>query len=181
MFTSPFAKISKKTEKKLSYSVFYLLVISIIAMRNFDSFLTNATTPNGIVSFELAKTLERSQEILNSWTGTAKIFAGLSIGFDFLFILIYSIFIALLVHKLNERLWRGKPFYRVGELLIWSMFIAAIFDTVENVSLIKLLIGNLKQYWVSIAYYFAIMKFVLIIVSILYIIANFFILLVKKK
>ena len=180
MFASPFEKLSKKSEKKLTYSVFYLLLITLVAMRYFDTYLTNKITTNGIISFELANSLERAQEILNSWSPLAKVFAGLSLGFDFLFLLIYTLFISILIHKLNIRLWKGKPFYKVGELLIWSMFIAAIFDAVENVCLIKLLIGNLKQYWVTIAYYFALAKFLLIIISILYIIINFFTLLFKK-
>lgn len=181
MFASPFAKLSKKSESKLTFSVFYLLIISIITMKYFDSYLTNEITPNGIISFELSYALEHAQEILNSWSPTAKIFAGLSLGFDFLFLLIYTLFISILVHKLNQRLWVGKKIYKFGELLIWSMFIAAIFDAVENVCLIKLLIGNLKQYWVSVAYYFALAKFILIIISVLYIIINFFTLLFKKN
>lgn len=181
MFASPFAKISQKTEKKLTYSIFYLLLITVVAMRYFDTYLTNKITTNGIISFELAKTLERSQEILDSWTPLAKIFAGLSLGFDFLFLLIYTLFISILIHKLNVRLWVGKSFYRIGEILIWSMFIAAIFDAIENVCLIKLLIGNLKQYWTSLAYYFAAAKFILIIISALYIVTNFLLLLFKKR
>jgi hypothetical protein len=181
MFTSPFAKITKRTEKKLTFSLLYLLLISAVVMRYFDRFLINETTPNGIFSFELAKTLERSVEIINSWTNLGKTYAGLSLGFDFLFLLIYTLFISLIIHKLNERLWTGKAFYRIGELLIWTMFLTAIFDTIENVSLIKLLIGGRQQFWSSLAYYFAIAKFILIIISLLYIITNAVMLLLKKR
>jgi len=181
MFASPFAKISQKSEKKLTFSVSYLLLITIVAMHYLNTYLTNKITPNGIISFELAKKLERSQEILDSWSPLAKIFAGLNLGLDFLFLLIYSLFISILIHKLNKRLWVGKSFFRIGEVLIWSMFLAAIFDAVENVCLIKLLIGNLKQYWVSIAYYFAVIKLILIGISILYIFINSFILIFKKR
>ena len=181
MFTSPFAKITPKTEKKLTFSILYLLIVTLLVMRYFDTYLTNGVTTNGIISFEFSKTLERAQEILDSWTPLAKIFAGLSLGFDFLFLLIYTLFISILIHKLNERLWIGKSFYRVGEVLIWTMFYAAIFDAVENVCLIKILIGNLTNYWVSVAYYFAAAKFLLIIIAVLYILSNSFILLFKKR
>jgi len=150
-------------------------------MLYFDRFLVNETAPNGIISLELANTLERSTEIINSWSNLSQTYAGLSLGFDFLFLFIYSLFIALLVHKLNERLWKGVSFYKLGGVLIWSMYLVAIFDIIENVSLIKLLIGGRQQFWVSIAYCFAIVKFILIGVSILYILTNSFILLFKKR
>jgi hypothetical protein len=181
MFTSPFEKITKRTEKKFTYSVLYLLIISLVVMRYFDRFLINEITPHGIISFELAGTLDRAVEIINSWSTLAKTYAGLSLGYDFLFLILYTSFIAILIHKLNQRLWTNKPFYRIGELLIWAMFFAAIFDTVENASLIKLLIGARQQFWVSVAYYFALAKFLLIIVGILYIVVNSIFLLTKKK
>jgi hypothetical protein len=181
MFASPFTNITKNVEKKLSYTLFYLLLISITVMRYFDRFLINETAEFGIVSFELSNTLERAQEILDSWSTLSRTYAGLSLGYDFLFLFIYTLFIAVLIHKLNQRLWLGKTFYKLGEILIWSMFLTAIFDVIENVSLIKLLVGGRQQFWVSIAYYFAVVKFVLIFISILYIISNFFVLLFKKR
>ena len=181
MFSSPFANITHKVEKKLTSSLFYLLIICAIALRYFNNSLENEITPYGIFSYELAGSLERSLEILDSWSPLAKTFAGLSLGFDFLFLLIYTLFISLLIHKLNERLWIGKSYYRIGELLIWSMFITAIFDAVENVALIKLLIGSSQEYWSWVAYAFAIGKFALIIISIVYILYNTTILLFKKS
>jgi ABC-type transport system involved in cytochrome c biogenesis permease subunit len=181
MFHSPFEKIKKATEKKITFSLFYILIISLIVMRYFDRFLVNEISPYGIVSFELAGTLDNAVAIINSWSELSRTYAGLSLGYDFLFLLIYTLFISLMIHKLNQRLWFKKPFYRIGELLIWSMFLTAIFDTVENVSLIKLLVGARQQFWVSVAYCFAIAKFLLIIISILYIIINSFLLLTKRK
>ena len=75
----------------------------------------------------------------------------------------------------------NKSFYKIGEILIWSMFITAIFDAVENVALIKLLIGGSQEYWSSVAYFFAIGKFILIIISLLYLIYNIALLLFKKS
>jgi hypothetical protein len=181
MFSSPFANITVKVEKKLTFSLFYLLIISVIVLKYFNQTLENDIAPYGIFSFELAGTLDRSLEIINSWSPLAKTFAGLSLGYDFLFLLIYTLFISLLIHKVNERLWVGKSFYKIGEILIWSMFITAIFDAVENVALIKLLIGGSQEYWSSVAYFFAIGKFILIIISLLYLIYNIALLLFKKS
>lgn len=181
MFTSPFTSISSRSEKKLTFSLLYVFIISVITLRYFNIYLDSAAAPYGILSFELAGSLDQSIEIMNSWTPLSKIFAGLSLGFDFLFLLVYTLFISLLIHKLNVRLWVGKSFYRIGEMLIWSMFLTAAFDTIENVSLIKLLIGNHQQFWVSIAHTFATIKFILIAIALVYLILNSVLLLLKKR
>ncbi len=181
MFTSPFKNITAKTERKLTYSLLYLFIISAVVLKYFNIYLDTVSAPYGIFSFELAGNLDKSMEIINSWSPLAKTFAGLNLGYDFLFLLIYTLFISLLIHKVNERLWVGKKFYKIGELLIWSMFVTAIFDAGENAALIKLLIGSYKEYWSSTAYIFALAKFILIGVSVLYLIYNTVILLFKKS
>ena len=149
-------------------------------MRNFDAPLKNEACKNGIVSFELAKNLDRSVKILDSWDEEAKINAGLSLGFDFLFLLIYSSFIALLISNINKRLWKNNSFYKFGNLLIVLIFIAAFFDIIENIALIKLLLDDLEQTWSSIAYNFAVIKFTIILICITYLLINWLLLLLKK-
>ena len=151
-------------------------------MRLFDAPLKNEVSPNGIVSFELAKDISVSKNILNSWNDKAKANAGLSLGVDFLFLLVYSSFIALLIYNINNRLWKGKAFYKAGKIFIYLIFIAALFDIIENIVLLKLLSGDLKQVWSSMAYYFASMKFILILICLFYLIINWLAyLLVQKK
>lgn len=152
-------------------------------MRVFDAPLKNEVCPNGIVSFELAKDLSVSKNILNSWDDNAKANAGLSLGFDFLFLIVYSSFIALLIYNLNNRFWKDKGFYKVGRVLVYLIFVAAIFDIIENIALIELLKDNLIQVWASIAYYFASLKFIFILICLLYVIINWlaYLLVINKK
>ena len=180
MLQSPFSKLSRSSERNLTISLFILLVVTISAMVFFDSFLKNEVAEYGIVSFELAKDLETSKAIIDSWNEQAKIAASLSMGLDFLFLIIYASFIALLIHKLNERLWLHKSFYYIGIILVWAAFIMGLSDTIENIALIKLLLGDMQQYWSSIAYYFAILKFIILIIGMLYILLNFIYLFIKK-
>ena len=56
-----------------------------------------------------------------------------------------------------------------------------IFDVIENISLIRLLQGDLMQSWSSIAYYFALLKLGSLILAILYLIFNWIFLLFIKK
>ena len=105
----------------------------------------------------------------------------LSLGFDFLFLLVYSSFIALLIFNINNRLWKNKSFHRFGSFLIALIFIAAFFDVIENIALIKLLLGSLEQVWSSVAYYSAVTKFGIILISIIYLLINWVLLLFKRN
>jgi hypothetical protein len=65
--------------------------ILLFAMRSLDTPLRTRTAPGGIVSFELAKNYAASQQILDSWSAKAKINAALSLGLDFLFLILYGL------------------------------------------------------------------------------------------
>lgn len=141
-------------------------------MRYLDSYLITDSSPNGIVSFELAKDFTKSRSIVNAWNNTARSAVGLSLGLDFIFLLIYATFIAVLISVLNNRLWQNHTFYYVGKLLFVAIFIAAFFDFIENVALIKILLGSHNEIWPITAYYFAFLKFMIILICIIYIIIN---------
>ena len=66
MLKSPFYNISKSNENKLTIALLVYLSILIPMMLFFDIPLKNEVAPNGIVSFELAKELIVSENILNS-------------------------------------------------------------------------------------------------------------------
>ena len=171
-FQSPFHKLSRSSERKLTIVLGFSMVILMAVMRYFDAQIQHVANTQGIISFELAKDVSKSEAILNSWDTLSKTSAGMSMGVDFLFLIVYSLFISILIHKINERLWKHSPIYTLGVLLIWAVFLAAFFDIIENIALIKLLLGDLKQLWSSIAYYFAISKFTLLILGVLYIVIN---------
>ena len=164
--------IKFKTSHLLVFMLSGLLII-MFAIKSFDSTLKSDTCPNGIVSFELAKNLNTSKAIINSWDTTAKTDAGLSLGIDFLFLLLYSGFIGLVIYILNEKLWKHQKFvYQTGRIFIALIFAAALLDAIENIALIQLLKGHLEQSWVSIAFYAATVKFILVGISLLYLIVN---------
>ncbi len=171
---------NKKGRTFLVVKLLILVILFALVMRYFDSYLINDISKNGIVSFELAKELSKSEAIIDSWDTTAKYAAGMSMGFDFLFLIIYSSFIGLLIYNINQKLWKSRSFYLIGKLMIWSIYFAALFDVIENIALIKLLLGDLYQVWSSIAYYFAMIKFIIIFSCIFYIISNGFIMLIQK-
>jgi hypothetical protein len=180
MFTSPFSKLNQKQEKKLTIFLVAFTLIFIVIMRYFDSFLTNTVAPGGIVSFELTFDIDTANAILNSWDEQAKTAAGMSMGFDFFFPFLYGSLIALLVYKLNKSLWQERSFYSIGNTISWSLGIAIVCDLIENIGMIRMLLGDVSQFWVSISTYFALIKFLIILVGIAYILINSGVFLIKK-
>lgn len=156
---------------KLLIIIGMLLIISIVIMRYLDTPLKNDICKNGIVSFELAKNIDNSNNILNSWDNHAKHSAKYSLFFDFFFLINYAVFIALLLYRTRYKIKKG---------FIYLIFIAAIFDVLENTTLLNLVYGNSNKIWSALAYYFASIKFSLIILCLLYLIFNGFILFYKK-
>ena len=180
MFLSPFSKLRTNQEKVLTRVLLVLVVGCIAVIKYLDHFLVNDVCTGGIIAFELAGDVETATSYLNSWGEQAKVAASLSLGFDFIFPFAYASLIALLIHKLNVRLWKDHAFFTVGNGLIWATFVAGLFDYIENIALINLLFGNLEQSWVSISFYFAAIKFLLVLIAILYILINFTMFLLKK-
>ena len=180
MRLSPFHYLSKSTEKKLSLILFGLMVVIVVLMRLFDAPLKNEASPQGIVSFELAKDVDWSVAIIDSWDSFAKASAKRSMTLDFLFLVVYGLFIGLMIHKVNS-VWRSSRFHTVGIALIYLVFIASFFDILENIALLLLLNGSLEQIWSSTAFYFAILKFFILALALVFIIISATAILLNKN
>ncbi len=170
-----------KNKVKITLILFVLLVISIAVMRYLDSFLTTEVVPNGIVSFELAKEISVSAAMINSWDAQAKAAAGISLGFDFLFMLLYASFLAMLVLRVNEKILSDSTSKSLKKVLISAPFMAAFFDMIENVALIRLFLGDFHQIWSLTAFYAATIKFTILFIVIVYILFGGVILIFKRK
>ena len=152
---------------------FILLIITLVllfSMSSIDSHLINDQAPNGIVSLELAGSITNAKLILASWDKSAQFQAGLSIGLDFLFLIAYSITIAmgcLLVVKNS-----GIFIQNIGLWLAASQFLAAALDVIENLAMIKLLAGSTQDILPAIAYWCAIPKFIIVLAGLVFLLAG---------
>lgn len=122
-------------------------------------------TPANIVQFELAKTVESAQQIINGWgeEGVAK--ARLSIYLDFVFIFLYAWAIALgckvsTAFSDNEKLIKAGAFFST---VIWF---AGSCDLIENLAMLFTLSG-MNELTVTMAFYFAIFKFMIVVLALL--------------
>ena len=156
-----------------------VLLIFIAVMRYLDGFLITQSAPHGIISFELAKESNVVLEIIKSWNTTAKFAAGLSIGIDFLFLIVYAMFLTLLFLRVNKKLLE-KTKRNFNWFILFLPAAAAIFDILENIAMINLLLGDIQSKWSLMAYYAAIIKFGLLFIAIAYIIVGGVILVLER-
>ena len=124
-----------------------------------------------IVEFELAGTVTKATDIINAWTSTERSHAGFSLGFDYLYMPIYSTTIALAcvwaATVIRSGAWRS-----IGLALAWGTWLAAIFDAIENLGLLVSLFGTPIEPYPQLAAVCATLKFGLILLGLLYIVAG---------
>jgi hypothetical protein len=159
-WVAPFENLSNSARKRVIIIAFAMSAILLLAMRILDTPLQTRTAPHGIVSFELAASYAASQQILDSWNSEAKINAALSLGLDFLFLIVYALFISLSCARIAAALKDGHSiFFRVGVVLAWAQFFAAVLDAVENLALIHLLLNSSHRWLPCLARWCAMVKF----------------------
>lgn len=152
LLSAPFASLPEPGRTPVFAGLFGLLVLASGVMWRFGQVPKTPEAPLRIVSFELAGTLERAQQILDSWRkvdGMADIRAAFQIGADFLFILAYAPLMALLVYLGGEAL--GEAWILLAGLVAWGQLGAGLFDMVENIGLMQVLLGAQTNRWAAVA------------------------------
>jgi len=147
---------------------FFLLTIGyMIWVRNYLAPLSS----DEIVQFEIAKTVNKAQSIIDNWKVTGKYEQGLkSTYFAYVFMVLYTLAIALGCRFIslctgNEIMIKG------GKGFAWLIGVATLSDLVENISLSRTLHGTISQWDVTLAYNLARVKFSIVIVCLLFILA----------
>lgn len=167
MITHPLAFIPDNNRKRVFF-IFLAATLIVMAVFSFvlDPPLQTEAAPQGIVSFELAGSQLKAEEIIASWDATAQLYAAFGLGFDFLFMPVYATAIALGVLLAAGR--HPGRFASVGAWLGWGAYTAALFDAAENVCLWNLLLGNSGANYAGMAAFYATVKFGLILLGIGY-------------
>jgi len=159
------------------FSLFWpFLVATLLVMVIFqylDRPLRTSAAPWGVVSFELAGSVERARDMIDSWDDHARLSVAFGLGFDYLFMLLYATTIAIAC------VWSAEVYGALdwwlaglGGLMAWGVWLAAVLDGIENYSLWRLLSGLVSDPWPGIARWCASIKFILIAVSMIYGIAG---------
>ena len=187
----PLESIPVEYRKRFFITFLSLTLILFAVFRVLDQPLRTPASPNGIVSFELARTPQQAQAIIDVWTGRTIIFtdgensnavtvppgepfaynavptihAAFGLGIDYLFMPLYALALAfgiLLASQKHEG--RIKSLGAVGG---YGAFAAALFDAVENFALWQILLGAYESSYPAVAAFCASIKFGLIVFGLL--------------
>ena len=149
-----------------------LLVLTLLLMWVFTvtgAALTTVAAPQGIVSFELARSTEQAEQIVASWDANARLRASFGLGLDYLFMPVYSTTIGLacvwVADVLKRRPW---PLAGMGIPLAWGLWLAALCDGIENLALTVMLWHGVATPWPTVASVCASIKFALIAFGLVY-------------
>ena len=126
------------------------------------------STPN-IVEFELAGSIGIASSIIDAWDIATQLRASLGLGLDYLFMPVYSTTIALACIW-GAGVLSGRKLRALGVLLAWGLWLAAVFDAVENLALLVMLFGTVAAPYPQMACICATCKFSLIILGLVYIV-----------
>ncbi len=171
---NPASVISFKSIKIFLWILVFSTLSLFILISVLDIPLKTATAPGGIVSFELAGIFSHSQKILQSWNHQARLNAIQSLVADYLFLISYSFLFAFtifIIAKFYEKV-KNNLFVTVGIILGWLQFVAAVFDSFENYFLLRIIFGSQNPAYPEYAFYFASLKFLIILLGLAYIVSG---------
>jgi len=169
----PYEWISSSVYRSLFIFLFILTLLVLVALQVLGMPLMTKEAPAGIVSFEFAGDLFNARSIKDSWGQVGRIYAGLNLGLDFLFLVSYSSAISLgCILVVRGMANRSGIISSLGVLIAWSQFAAAILDSVENYALIKVLLGSSNSVLPLLAKWCAIPKFIIVAAGLVFVIAG---------
>ena len=91
----PFNWLSVSGQKRAFIVLLALTLVVMVSLNALGRPLNTDAAPLGIVSFELAGELSLARSMVESWGHTGQVYASLSLGLDYLFLVTYSSCIAL--------------------------------------------------------------------------------------
>jgi hypothetical protein len=163
----PTEVLSRAKRAVLFAACFVVGFVLWYALQQLDVPLETPVARWGIVSLELSGTVERSQEIVDSWKGTALDNARSGLLLDFIFPLCYSTVMTIAcfwaASLFRERGFRKTAWLATG--IAWLQWPAAVCDYVENIALWIQLRGPIQDPWPAIGRDSATIKFSLVAVG----------------
>jgi hypothetical protein len=188
----PLEFVPGEYRKQLFFTLLALTLILFAIFRVLDQPLRTPASPNGIVSFELARSPARAQSIIDVWTGRTVIYsdggnqnavtaqpgepftynpipiiqASFGLGIDYLFMPLYAFTLAFgtLLAAGRHSGWLKS----LGAVAGYGAFAAASFDALENYALLQILLNRIQSPYPEISFYCASIKFGLLVFGLIY-------------
>ena len=177
----PFEWLTPSGQIRAFIFFFIISLLAMVSLQVTGAHLKTEASPSGILSFEFAGELAAAQNMVNSWGQRGRVYAGLNLGLDFLFLLVYAFAIGLGCVLVARCLSPGTTFFaNLGLLIAWAQLAAALLDGVENYALIRVLFGTEMAVWPLIARWCAIPKFLIVGAGLIYVIVGTILAVVMK-
>lgn len=165
----PLARVPSQKRHSFFVVSLILTLAVMVVLQITGGILATEAAPQGIISFEFARSVSGARAILDSWDLQARAHAGFSLGFDFLFLLLYSTTIAAACVWLSGALGGRSPALAVlGLWLGWGQWLAALLDALENGALVITLLDAPASPWPQVASVCAAIKFALVFLGLFY-------------
>ena len=136
-------------------------------------FLTDVLPASLIIEFEMAKTAEKAQELMNTWgsEGTTRFVKG--IYADFIFIVCYSAALFFGCRYMGH-LSGHSIFKNAGYIFSFLALIAGACDVLENTGMLYTIKKQVVSWVVHFTYDMAVVKFSLIFIALLFMVICLF-------
>jgi len=148
----------------------------IIVMGKTGKPLKTIETPNGILNLEFAYSPQKANAVIAAWTKSETqpvdiiSAAKCNTWWDFVFIFFYASFLYLACLQIADT-FRYKNFiYRTGKLLSRLIIVEVMLDVLENIGMFQVLNGNTSGYVTYFTTGCSIIKWMLVIIVILFVV-----------
>ena len=154
---------STRSLKKIFWIAIVLTILALLFMR----FVTNGLSGKSIIEFEMAKTVEKAEQIIKSWSSESTIYFIKGIYADFIFIITYTI--ALFFGCRYMGYLSGHAIFRKAGYVFSFFAVGAGFcDVLENIGMLYTIKKQVTGWVVHLTYDMAFIKFSLIFISLLF-------------
>ncbi len=151
--------------------------VSILILMIFSTLgapLTTPAAPLGMISFQLARTLQQTQALLASWDAATRQIAAFCLGLDYLFMPAYALAISLAarwvsVAMRHDMRTRGWPLASAGVPIAWGVWLGALLDAIENAAQAAILFGNPNPALPGFIWIVAVIKYGLVFLGLAYV------------
>ena len=169
----PFVWFSETGQKRAFVPLVVLTLVVMASLQVLGGPLRTEAAPSGIVSFEFAGEISKARSMVESWGEQGRVYAGLNLGLDYLFLVSYASAIGLGCVLVGRSLAKRAPFLGgLGVALSWGLWLAALLDVMENLSLTQVLLGSAEEGYPVVARWCAIPKFLLVGAGLVYVLAG---------
>ncbi len=152
--------------KAIFWTLFWLTLAFFAVFSWLDAWLVTPAS-SGIVSYELAGSVEKASAMLAGWDSSARAVLAFGLGLDYLFMPVYastlSLGIFMAAWRRKEAVWQFA-----GKMLGWGAWLAVVFDASENALLFSMLLTGAADPMPALAALCAGMKFLLLLAGLVY-------------